>query len=91
VVRISDGCAPTTQWTAPPGYTSWSFQSSASGGTLSIHGTQVLGWAVHEVIADYQYTLVSLTRRIAGKQGRPYLGENRCSCTTQQCRSAKGF
>lgn len=41
-----DSSVDGSQFHDDDGSSSWSFQSSASGGTLSIHGTQVLGWLV---------------------------------------------
>lgn len=40
----SDASSDGSQFSNDSGDSSWSFQSDASGGTVSIHGTQILGW-----------------------------------------------
>lgn len=47
-----DSSADGSQFSNDDGSSSWSFQTSDSGGTLSIHGTQALGWIVRVVTAS---------------------------------------
>ncbi|MFJ9692176.1 hypothetical protein [Kitasatospora sp. NPDC101183] len=42
-----DASTDGSQFGQDDGSSSWSYQTTDSGGTLSIHGTQVLGWALH--------------------------------------------
>ncbi|MER5512764.1 hypothetical protein ABT052_47075 [Streptomyces sp. NPDC002766] len=41
-----------SQFSSDDGSSGWSFQSSESGGTLSIHGTQILGWIARVIPAS---------------------------------------
>ncbi|OKI41264.1 hypothetical protein A6A29_38010 [Streptomyces sp. TSRI0281] len=47
-----DSSTDGSQFSNDDGSSSWSFQSSASGGTLSIHGTQILGWIARIIPAS---------------------------------------
>lgn len=47
-----DSSTDGSQFSNDDGSSSWSFQSSDRGGTLSIHGTQILGWVVRVVPAS---------------------------------------
>ena len=52
VYNHQDSSTDGSQFSDDDGSSSWSFQSSHSGGTLSIHGTQILGWVVRVVPAS---------------------------------------
>jgi hypothetical protein len=47
-----DASASGSDFSNDDGSSSWSFQSNDSGGTLTIHGTQILGWIVRIVLAS---------------------------------------
>jgi hypothetical protein len=47
-----DSSASGSDFSNDDGSSSWSLQTSDSGGTLNIHGTQILGWIVRVVLAS---------------------------------------